>query len=125
MNSYTTVVIPFDESVIFINLPNRAKFSGRHSEIAQTLRHDLRESNLGQCLKVRQAVASWHGPNQGVPRGVTTALEAIYAVSALVYCQYQRISFREPRSSLRFESSATRYIMGVERMVWLVQTAQF
>ncbi len=37
MNSYTTVVIPFDESVIFINLPNRAKFSGRHSEIAQTL----------------------------------------------------------------------------------------
>jgi hypothetical protein len=37
MNSYTTVVIPFDESVIFINLPNRAKFSGRHSEIALTL----------------------------------------------------------------------------------------
>jgi hypothetical protein len=37
MNPYTTVVIPFDESVIFINLPNRTKFSGRHSEIAQTL----------------------------------------------------------------------------------------
>ena len=37
MNSYATVVIPFDESVIFIDLPDRAKFSGRHSEIAQTL----------------------------------------------------------------------------------------
>ena len=36
MNSYTAVVIPFDERVIFINLPNCAKFSSRHSEIAQT-----------------------------------------------------------------------------------------
>jgi len=36
VNSYTAVVIPFDERVIFINLPNCAKFSSRHSEIAQT-----------------------------------------------------------------------------------------
>ena len=36
MNSYTSVVIPFDERVIFVNLPNCAKFSSRHSEIAQT-----------------------------------------------------------------------------------------
>jgi hypothetical protein len=37
VNSYTTVVIPFDERVIFINLPNCAKFSRWHSEVAQTL----------------------------------------------------------------------------------------
>jgi hypothetical protein len=36
VNSYAPVVIPFDESVIFIDLPNRAKFSSRHSEITQT-----------------------------------------------------------------------------------------
>jgi hypothetical protein len=35
VKSHTTVVIPFDERVIFINLPNYAKFSSRHSEIAQ------------------------------------------------------------------------------------------
>ena len=73
-------------------------------------------------------MASWHGLNQGVPRGVTTALGVIYAVSALVYRQYeayQRISFREPRSSLRFDRSATRYRMGLETMVWLIQTEHF
>jgi hypothetical protein len=37
VNSYTTVVIPFDERVIFIHLPNCAKFSRRYSEVAQTL----------------------------------------------------------------------------------------
>jgi hypothetical protein len=37
VDSDTTVVIPFDERVIFIHSPNRAKFSGRYSEIAQTL----------------------------------------------------------------------------------------
>ncbi len=36
MDSDTSVVIPFDERVIFIDLPNCAKFSSRHSEIAQT-----------------------------------------------------------------------------------------
>lgn len=36
VNSYATVVIPFDERVIFIDLANRAKFSIRHSEVAQT-----------------------------------------------------------------------------------------
>ena len=36
MNSYTTVVIPFDERIIFIHLSNRPKFSSRHSKVAQT-----------------------------------------------------------------------------------------
>ena len=36
VNSYTTVVIPFDERILFIHLPNCAKFSSRHSEVAQT-----------------------------------------------------------------------------------------
>ncbi|MGB9198115.1 MAG: hypothetical protein WCB53_14425 [Terriglobales bacterium] len=35
VDCYTTVVIPFDESVIFVHLPNCAKFSSRHSKIAQ------------------------------------------------------------------------------------------
>ena len=34
--NYTIVIIPFDESVIFIDLPNCPKFSSRQSEIAQT-----------------------------------------------------------------------------------------
>ena len=36
MNSHTAIVIPFDESIILVNLSNCAKFSSRHSEIAQT-----------------------------------------------------------------------------------------
>jgi hypothetical protein len=37
VDSYTTIVIPFDDRVIFVHLPNCAKFSGRHSEVTQTL----------------------------------------------------------------------------------------
>ena len=37
VNSYTTVVIPFDDRVIFVNLPNCAEFSRRYSEVAQSL----------------------------------------------------------------------------------------
>jgi len=35
--SYAPIVIPFDDRVTFVNLPNRAEFSGRHSEVAQSL----------------------------------------------------------------------------------------
>ena len=35
--SHTTVVIPFDDCVIFVRLLNCAQFSSRHSEVAQTL----------------------------------------------------------------------------------------
>jgi hypothetical protein len=37
VKSHTTVVIPFDDRVIFVNLPNRAEFSRRYSEVAHTL----------------------------------------------------------------------------------------
>jgi hypothetical protein len=37
VDSDTTVVIPFDERVLFIHSPNCAKFSSRDSEIAQSL----------------------------------------------------------------------------------------
>ena len=36
MDSDTSVVIPFDERIIFIHLSNRPKFSSRHSKVAQT-----------------------------------------------------------------------------------------
>jgi hypothetical protein len=36
VDSDTSVIIPFDESIIFIHLSNRAEFSSRHSEVAQT-----------------------------------------------------------------------------------------
>ncbi|MFZ1916577.1 MAG: hypothetical protein WAU58_03315 [Terriglobales bacterium] len=36
MKSRTTVVIPFDERVIFIHSPRCAEFSRRYSEVAQT-----------------------------------------------------------------------------------------
>ena len=37
MKSHTTVIIPFDDRVIFVRLLNCAEFSSRFSEIAQTL----------------------------------------------------------------------------------------
>ena len=37
VESYTTVIIPFDDGVIFVCLLNRAEFSIRLSEVAQTL----------------------------------------------------------------------------------------
>ena len=37
MESHTTVIIPLDDHVIFVRLLNRTKFSGRLSEVAQTL----------------------------------------------------------------------------------------
>jgi hypothetical protein len=35
--SHATVIIPFDDRVIFVRLLNCAEFSSRHSEVAQTL----------------------------------------------------------------------------------------
>jgi hypothetical protein len=37
VESHTTVIIPLDDRVIFVRLLNRAEFSSRHSEGAQTL----------------------------------------------------------------------------------------
>jgi hypothetical protein len=37
MKSHTTVIIPFDDRVIFVSLLNCAQFSSRLSEVAQTL----------------------------------------------------------------------------------------
>jgi hypothetical protein len=37
VDSHTTVVIPLDDGVIFVNLPNCAEFPRRYSEVAQTL----------------------------------------------------------------------------------------
>ena len=37
MESHTTVIIPLDDHVIFVRWHNRTKFSGRLSEVAQTL----------------------------------------------------------------------------------------
>jgi hypothetical protein len=37
VESHTTVIIPLDHRVIFVNLLNCAEFSSRLSEVAQTL----------------------------------------------------------------------------------------
>ncbi len=37
MESHTTVIIPFDKSVLLVSLLNCAKFPSRLSEVAQTL----------------------------------------------------------------------------------------
>jgi len=44
VDSHTTVIIPFDDRVIFVRLLNCAEFSRRLSEVAQNPRHDLRDS---------------------------------------------------------------------------------
>jgi len=37
VESHTTVIIPFNDRVVFVSLLNRADFSGQLSEVAQTL----------------------------------------------------------------------------------------
>ena len=37
MESHAAVIIPFDDRVIFVSLLNRAEFSSRLSEVAQSL----------------------------------------------------------------------------------------
>ena len=37
VESHTTVIIPLDDHVIFVRLLNRTQFSGRLSEVTQTL----------------------------------------------------------------------------------------
>jgi hypothetical protein len=37
VESYTTVIIPFDDRVLFVRLLHRAEFSSRLSEVAHTL----------------------------------------------------------------------------------------
>jgi hypothetical protein len=37
MESHTTVIVPFDDRVIFVSLLHRAEFSSRLPEVAQTL----------------------------------------------------------------------------------------
>jgi len=37
VDSFSTVIIPLDDRVLFVSSFNCAKFSARHSEIAQTL----------------------------------------------------------------------------------------
>jgi len=37
VDSYAAIVVPFDDCVIFVNLPNSAEFSSRHSEVTQSL----------------------------------------------------------------------------------------
>jgi hypothetical protein len=37
VESHTTVIIPFNDSVVFVSLLNCAEFSSRLSEVAQTL----------------------------------------------------------------------------------------
>jgi hypothetical protein len=37
VDSHTTVIIPFDQRVIFVSLLNCAEFSSRLSEVAQAL----------------------------------------------------------------------------------------
>ena len=85
MESHTTVIIPFDDRVIFVGLLNCAEFSSRLSEVAQTLGRDRRDSVPGQWQGARRAVASWHGLSQGSPRGMTAAVGELYAVWASAY----------------------------------------
>jgi hypothetical protein len=37
VESHTTVIIPFDDGVIFVGALNCAEFAGRFAEVAQTL----------------------------------------------------------------------------------------
>ena len=80
MESHTTVVIPFDEGIIFVRLLNCAKFPSRLSEIAQTLVAISETQFLDGWGRVRRAAASWHGLHQALRRGMRAAVGELYAV---------------------------------------------
>ncbi len=78
MDPHTTVVIPFDDCVILVRLLNGAEFSGRRSEVPQTL-DAISGTFPGRTQWARRAMAFWHGPRQESPRGVTRAAGELYA----------------------------------------------
>jgi hypothetical protein len=85
VDSYTTVVIPFDERVIFIDLPNCAKFSSRHSEVAQP---STRSPGLNSRPVPEGSTSGGFlaRSESGEPPGVTTAVGELYAVWVSAYC---------------------------------------
>lgn len=63
MKSHTTVIIPFDDRVIFISLLNCVQFSSPLSEVAQTLQA-ISQFQFLVGGRGSQAVASWRGLSQ-------------------------------------------------------------
>jgi hypothetical protein len=86
VKSHTTVVIPFDERVILVNLPNYAEFSHRHSEVAQSLDAISGTQFLASAGRFDKRWLLGAGLNQREPRGVTTAVGELYAVWVSAYC---------------------------------------
>jgi hypothetical protein len=111
VESRATVIIPFDDRVIFVSSLNCAQFSGRLSEVAQTLDAISGESVPGQWQRARRAVASWHGPSQGLPQRVTGVVGELYAVWLSAYWHYGSCCFlfhKAKRIALRHDCSSAR-----------------
>jgi len=129
-DSHTTVIIPFDDRVIFISLFNCAKFSGRLSEIAQTL----------DAISGIQFLARGRGLGERWPLG-TIRVKSRPGVCQGWFGSFMQfwhrlighmgdiplLLFQKVRAA-RFATTVyllDRYNIGLERMIRLVQTAQF
>jgi hypothetical protein len=73
VESLTAVIIPLDDSVLFVRLFNCSQLASGYSEVAQALDRDLRDLVLRQSQTVLRAVASGHGLSQQSLRGATEA----------------------------------------------------
>src|ERR1017187_1087360 len=71
---HATVVIPFDEGVVFIGLLNCAKVAGPLSEVAQPLDAISGIELLASGGGGRRAAAVWHDRSRGLRRGATAAV---------------------------------------------------
>jgi hypothetical protein len=85
VESLTAVIIPLDDSVLFVRPFNCSQLANGYSEGAQALDRDLRDLVLRQWQAVLRAVASWHGLSQQSLRGATEAVAELCEVWELVY----------------------------------------
>jgi hypothetical protein len=112
--SHTAVIIPLDDRVIFVSLLKLCPTLQSVFRSCPNPRRDLRDLVPGWWHRARQAVVSWHGRSQGSPQGVTGAAGELLrnlGIGLLVVWAIFPI--------------VNRYSIGLERMVGLVQTAQF
>jgi hypothetical protein len=71
VESRTTVIIPFDDRVIFVSLLHCPQLSSWLSEVAQTLNTISGIQFLVCGQRAPKAVASSLGLSRGLPRGMT------------------------------------------------------
>ena len=127
MESDTTVIIPFDDRVIFVGLLNCAEFSSRLSEVAQTL-DAISGFNSWSVAAGSESggflARSESGVAPGCDRGGWGALRSL-GTGLLVIWLMLIVSFREAWAAPFAATVHPQEQHRLGKKVGLVQTAQF